>query len=124
MKKNIFGVGIIVAGFATVGAFTGCESQRRTEGVAPNAAITIESSGRELMAGETATFIARSRDTYGRDARIRWSSTAGDVNVDQDGRVARVTFKETGTYTVKATLSVDGQEVQTALAEVRVRPVN
>lgn len=124
MKKNTFGIGIIVAGLATIGAITGCEShQTRTEGNAPNAAITIETAGREVLVGETVAFIARTRDTYGRDAKVKWSSTAGDLNTDQDGRIARVTFKETGTYSVKATLSIDGQDVQSALAEVRVRPV-
>ncbi len=96
----------------------------RNEGVAPHAAITVESSARDVMVGETVTLIARSRDTYGRDARIKWSTTAGELDTEQDGRVARVKFKETGTYSVKATLSVDGQEVQSAITEVRVRPVS
>ena len=120
----------IVTGMMVVGTMVGvaglgaCERSHRTsEGRVP-ASVTIESSGRDVMVGETATFIARTRDTYGRDANIRWSSTAGDMTEEQDGRVARVKFKESGTYTVKATLLVDSREVQTAMTEVRVRPVN
>lgn len=114
----------LIAAMVGVAGLGACERSHRTsEGRMP-ASVSIESSGRDVMVGETATFIARTRDTYGRDADVRWSSTAGDMSEEQDGRVARVKFKESGTYTVKATLLVDGREVETAMTEVRVRPVN
>lgn len=125
MRVHAMVTGLMVIGAAVGTAGLGaCGSSYRTnEGRVP-ASVSIESSGRDVMVGETATFIARTRDTYGRDADIRWSSTAGEMNEEQDGRVARVRFKESGTYTVKATLLVDGREIQTAMTEVRVRPVN
>lgn len=116
---------MMIAAMVGVAGLAACESsyRRNSEGRVP-ASVAIESSGRDVMVGETATFIARTRDTYGRDADIRWSSTAGEMTEEQDGRVARVRFRESGTYTVKATLLVDGREIQTAMTEVRVRPVN
>lgn len=127
MRKHALVVGTVMGcvGLVGLGGLVACDGmQTRTEGSNPHASISIETSGRNILVGETVTFIARTRDTYGRSASVNWSSTAGDLVPDQNGRIARVTFRETGTYTVKATLNIDGQDVQSALAEVRVRPVN
>lgn len=88
-----------------------------------NTALQVEAITREAMAGDTLTFVARSADTYGRDAKIRWASTAGGVDTEEGGRIARIQFKEPGTYSVTATLEVDGRPVHTDIVEVRVRPV-
>lgn len=87
------------------------------------AGLTIEPSSREIVVGETVTLVARTRDTYGRDAKLKWSTTAGSLSEEQDGRVARVKFNEVGTYTVKATLNVDGNPVQTDMVEIRVKAI-
>ncbi len=87
------------------------------------ATIDIEGATREALVGDTVTFVARSQDTYGRDAEIKWTSTGGDVDTDQDGRIARVRFNEPGTYSVRATLEVDGHPVKSDIVEVRVKPV-
>jgi hypothetical protein len=88
------------------------------------ARINVEASNTNIMAGETVTFMARTADTYGRNAKVKWTSTAGDLKIDDDGRVARVTFKESGTYSVKGSLWVDNREIETDTVEVRVRPVS
>lgn len=104
----------------------GCEnsSNRRAMYTTNNADLTLDASSGRVLAGETVTIIARTVDTYGRDAKIEWNSTAGDLKTEQDGRVARVQFKEVGTYTVRAQLMVDGQVVASDLVEVRVQPVS
>lgn len=104
---------------------SGCETSNRTRyAAANNADLTLDASSDNVMVGETVTLIARTIDTYGRDAKIEWNTTAGDLKTEQDGRVARVQFREIGTYTVRAQLKVDGQVVATDIAEVRVRPVS
>ncbi|HZW08031.1 MAG TPA: hypothetical protein VFF65_12985 [Phycisphaerales bacterium] len=97
----------------------------RTEEAAAVAAPSISLNGpdRPLLVGDTATFYLKSSNTLGRDTRIRWSTTAGRLTTDVGGSVARVRFDETGVYTVKATLEVDGNPVQTEQVDVRVSAV-
>lgn len=103
----------------------GCEtSGNRSDSPLGNAGISVETATREVMAGDTVTFTARTRDTYGRDANVYWTTTAGSLKTEQDGRIARVRFAESGTYTVKAALQVEGVDVDTDEAEIRVRPIN
>lgn len=108
----------------TVALFLGCESHRMSNADATPASLTVEASSRDIVVGELVTLVARTKDTYGRDAEVKWSSTAGSLTVEEDGRVARVKFTEVGTYTVRSALLVDKREVDTDLVEVRVRPVN
>lgn len=103
---------------------TACANNNSYSDTPKNASIHIEASSRELIVGDTATFIARTQDTYGRSAKVNWSSTAGTLTTQDDGRVARVKFSDAGTYSVKATLTVDGKEIQTDLVEVRVKAAN
>ncbi len=112
---------VVVAGLAC----SGCNNQRMAaDGSTTLPSVSVEASSTSIVVGETATFVARSKDTYGRDARIRWTSTAGKLTTEQDGRVARVRFDEVGTYTVRAILTTEGRDVQSDMIEVRVRPVN
>ncbi len=102
----------------------GCETSRNNSIAVNNAGLNVEASSDNIVVGETVTFVARSYDTYGRDAKIQWKSTAGELKTEENGRVARVTFNEIGTYTVSATLSVDGRETARDMEEVRVRKLN
>lgn len=114
----------MLAGTAGV-AMLGCQSSNRyAVSTADNAGLTLDASAKEILAGETVTIIARTVDTYGRDAKIEWSSTAGDLKTEQNGRIVRVRFEDIGAYTVRADLKVDGQVVATDIAEVRVRPIS
>ncbi len=102
----------------------GCETSRHNSVSQNNAGLDIQASSESIVVGETVTFIARSYDTYGRDAEVKWNTTAGDLKTEENGRVARVTFKEVGTYTVSATLTVNGRETARDMEEVRVRSLN
>jgi len=73
--------------------------------------------------GDTVTFQATTRDTYGRDAEVKWFTTATKLSTDENGRVARVRFEEPGTYSVRASLLIDGREFMSDSAEVRVKPL-
>lgn len=106
-------------------SLTGCDTHMKsTTGGATPAALSVEPSSRDIVVGETVTLVARTKDTYGRDAVVKWSSTAGALNTEQDGRVARVRFNEVGTYTVRGALMIDGREVDNDLVEIRVKPVS
>lgn len=99
-------------------------SNSRTEASATQkASISVTAPSRELLVGDTATFIANSMNTYGRDAKIKWTTTAGKLSTEDSGRVAHVRFDEAGAYTVKATLELDGNPVQTEAVDVHVRSV-
>lgn len=101
----------------------GCETSRNSVVDGSNAGLDIEASSDSIVSGETVTFVARTFDTYGRDAKVEWNTTAGDLKTEESGRVARVKFDEIGTYTVSATLRVDGRDVARDMAEVRVRAI-
>jgi hypothetical protein len=101
----------------------GCESDRGNRSELADASVHVSAPTRDALVGDTLTFVAKSTDTYGRDAKIKWSSTAGEVRTDEGGRVARVTFNEPGTYSIRATLELDGQPVSSDIFEVRVAPV-
>ncbi len=120
----------LAAMFVAPGCSTYDEDEYRSNGVtvhheeyAPDkVSIHLESAPREVIVGDTVTFIAHTTDTFGRNVKVNWSSTAGEVQTDEGGRIARVKFNDAGTYSVKATLELDGRPVQSDMAEVRVRP--
>lgn len=116
--KKIASLLSITAALAVL-PLVGCETNRSAS-TGSTAGMTLEASSDRIVVGETVTFIARTYDTYGRDADIEWHTTSGKVETEQDGRVARVTFNDVGTYTVRATLTVDGRRVSEQLEEVRV----
>jgi hypothetical protein len=101
----------------------GCETSRNSVVADSNAGLDIEASSNSIVSGETVTLVARTYDTYGRDADVEWNTTAGDLKTEQSGRIARVTFDEIGTYTVSATLRVDGRDIARDMVEVRVRSI-
>lgn len=102
----------------------GCADNQYTEGEPiGKASIKMESGSREAFVGETVTFVARPEDTDEHDAAIKWTSTGGHVDTEQDGRIARVRFNEPGTYSVRATFEMDGRPIKSEIVEVRVKPV-
>lgn len=125
MKKMISVVGLSMA--MGVAVLTGCATNggnSRTEASATNKpSISITAPSRDLLVGDTATFVVNSMNTYGRDAKVKWTSTGGKITTEDSGQSAKIRFDETGTYTVKATLELDGNPIQTEAVDVRVRPV-
>ncbi len=104
-------------------AAAGCNQSSYSGSGATTAGLTLEPSAREIVVGETVTVVARTHDTYGRDARVTWSTTAGDLSEEQSGRIARVKFTEIGTYTIKSMLNIEGKLVETQMVEIRVKPI-
>ncbi len=109
-------LGLGVAGCETGSRYGTVPSESRVD-------IDLEPSTTRLVTGETVTITARVNDTYGRDAKVAWMSTAGDIDTEQDGRVARIKFNEPGTYTVSAVLIIDGNEVRRDFVEIHVKPL-
>lgn len=85
--------------------------------------LSLDPSMRSILAGETVTIVARTEDTYGRDSKITWTSSSGELRTEQGGRVARVRFDQPGKYTVVAVLGIDGQETRRETVEITVKPI-
>jgi plastocyanin len=106
-------------------ALTACEQNRGTRVSGANESVDfwVEPSDTDIVAGEIITFTAHSQDLIGREADIEWTSTAGKVDTEQNGRVARVTFEEPGAYTVTGRVLVEGTVIEDSV-DVEVRPIS
>jgi hypothetical protein len=67
---------------------------------------------------------ARSYDTYGRDPQLAWTTTAGKLTTEQNGRIARVMIDKPGTCIVTAVLTADGREIKRVSVEIHVKPLS
>jgi len=82
--------------------------------------LRLEPTSRTITQGEVVTVKARTENLLGRDADVKWLAPGGSLNVEQNGRIARVRYDQPGTYTVTAQLFVDGREVRRDQTTVRV----
>jgi len=85
--------------------------------------MSISASAQRVYVGETVTFVPKTKNLLGKDARIDWHSSSGKLETAEEGRLARVVFDTPGTYNVDATLIVDGHEVKRDTARIEVRPL-
>ena len=101
----------------------GCESMesRRAANAEPD--MNLAASSRSILAGEVVTVTAQTENLLGREADIEWSTTGGDLEEDQNGRIARVKFDRPGTYAITALLRVDDQVLKSDAVEVEVKPI-
>ena len=120
MISTLLAVGFVALAGCNNNRTVSTTTSRTEEAVVQKPSISLRGPGRDLLVGDTATFFVDSKNTYGRDARVKWSTTAGKLSTDKGDSVARVRFDETGVYTIKATLEVDGNPVQTEAVDVRV----
>ncbi len=104
----------------------GCNTTQSTSSdtAASRVGLTLETSSRDLLVGETATVTARSKDTFGREPTLAWTTTSGKLTTEQNGRIARVKFDQPGTSIVTAVLSIDGREIRRETVEIRVKPLS
>lgn len=110
---------------ASMSLLAGCNESSRTTSSAPVAEkvdLDLEAPRTTVVAGDTATVMARSHDTHGRDADIKWTTTGGKLTTEQDGRLARLKFDTPGNYTVTAVLTIDGKEVKRDSVNFTVKP--
>jgi hypothetical protein len=119
MKRAILAVCL-----AAMGVGFGCSNNRADEPLAnTRPQISLVSSNREIAVGDTTTLTVNSRNTLGRDARVEWTTTGGDLQTADSDRVARLMFEQPGMYTVTASLLVDGREVDRESVNINVRPL-
>jgi hypothetical protein len=104
-------------------AMAGCANNREEPLVAGRPQISMVASNREITVGDTTTLTVNSRNTLGRDARVEWATTGGDLQTSDSDRIARVMFDMPGVYTVTASLLVDGREVDRESVNINVRPL-
>jgi hypothetical protein len=114
---------LLLAGTA---AFTGC----RMPGEAPVAAADelgqvdfwVEECRLEVLVGEAVTLTARDRNTAGRDVRIEWMTTGGELTTERNNRLARVQFDNPGTFTITGRMYADDFVVSDSI-DIHVRSI-
>jgi len=117
------GLTLICCG-AALALGTGCQDNNSSSDSNPsNIRFSVAASNSDIVVGDTVTFTTRSENTLGRDARVKWTSTGGELDTDEGGRIARATFNAPGTYTVTGRLEIDGQATRTDSVDVRVKSV-
>ena len=120
--KNHSALMVIVAAASIVPI--GCNNNRIDEPlVEDRPQISLRSSNREIVVGDTTTLSVFSKNTLGRNAEVEWMTTGGDLNTDDNNRIARLNFEAPGVYTVTARLLVDGNEVDRESTNITVRPL-
>ena len=82
--------------------------------------LNLTTSRSEVAVGETTTVFAQTTNMLGREIRIDWDATLGEIEPIRDGRMARFRSDEPGEAVVTATMSVDDEVYGDALViEVR-----
>lgn len=113
MFSAVAGVALLVA---TTTLVTGCRMPDQTRARAADQAtglastqidFWLEPSRREALTGETVTLTVRDQDTAGRDVRIEWTTTGGELTTERNNRIARVQFDTPGVFTVTSRMYVD-----------------
>jgi hypothetical protein len=117
MKRSLW---IAIAGACLAG---GCSTDNRGSNAEAAPSISLNSHNREVLAGDTTTLTVNSRNTIGRDARIEWSTTGGQLTTEENGRIARVRFDTPGMYTVTSHLLMGEQEVSRDSVNINVKPL-
>lgn len=102
---------------------TGCKTNSSETGENP-ASIALSPVNKTVAPGDTTTLTVTSRNTVGRDAEVRWMSTGGNLEVLENGRMARATFDMPGTYTITSALFIDGREVSRDSTDITVRKIH
>jgi plastocyanin len=102
---------------------TGCQNDGYAGSENEDVRFRVIASNSDIVAGDVVTFTTRSENTLGRDAKVTWTSTGGEIDTEDGGRIARATFEKPGTYTVTGQLKVDGQVVRSDSVDVRVKAV-
>lgn len=111
-----------VLGVAGVLSLTACGTENIADDDQPE--VDIDSSHKQVMAGERVTFEAESENILGMTPEIEWRVEGADLEELENGRVAQVTFDEPGTYNVDVELMVDGRRIASDRETVTVRPAN
>jgi len=85
--------------------------------------LSIRASADRVFVGETVTIVAKTKNTLGKDSRVDWHSSTGDLKTAEEGRRAQIAFNAAGSYRVDATLIVDGHEVGHDAVTIDVKPL-
>jgi hypothetical protein len=105
--------------------FAGCAtSQDELPTAQRRVRFWLEPSQTEIFGNEELTVTSHSTNTVGRDTDVEWHVSGGDIEPLQGGRIARVTFRDPGTYTIIGTLFVEGEELETESVHIRVKPLS
>ncbi|CAN5596185.1 hypothetical protein BH10PLA1_BH10PLA1_14660 [soil metagenome] len=114
---------IVGLSVATGLAAAGCHATEDFSNKDKAITLQVRPSSRSIVVGETVTFLSRTENTLGRDAKLDWTTTGGTLKTEENNRVARVTFDKPGTYSVIATLNADGRQVDRSSTDVEVKPL-
>jgi hypothetical protein len=113
-----------MAAAVVVQSFAACSSSPSRDPMVPdNPQISLRAANEEIVVGDTTTLTINSKNTLGRDARVEWSTTGGELDTEDSDRIARVRFDQPGVYTITAKLIVDGEVVDREAMNIEVRPL-
>jgi len=104
-------------------ALTSCETTRRNRVQVGQPGLSLTPTSRQIYSGEIATVTAHTANVGTQNAEIRWQTTGGQLNTEQNNMVARVQFDRPGTYVVSAQLFVDGDLANTQSVTIEVLPL-
>ncbi|MFT3784682.1 MAG: hypothetical protein QM770_00760 [Tepidisphaeraceae bacterium] len=121
-RSTKYGLAILVAAATIIGG-NGCSTADSYAKANNDVKLDIKPSSDHIFAGETVTVFSRTENTLGRDAKLDWETSGGNVKTEDNGRVARVTFDKPGTYSIDAVLTVDGKEAQRDRTVVQVAAI-
>jgi hypothetical protein len=124
MRRNRTPILLTTACLLGLPVAIGCESYGGTRVSGEEMGFWIDASDTDIVEGELVTLTAHDRNTVGRNAKVEWTTTAGDVNTEANGRIARVTFDKPGTYTVTGRLLVDGEAVREDSVDIEVEQIS
>lgn len=100
---------IIPAVFALVAlTMVGCDTgPQSVDTLQPQ--LALSTTQQSILEGETTTIFAETSNLLGRDVQVNWSTTLGQVEPANQGRMARFTSDQPGTAVVTAEMNVDGR---------------
>lgn len=86
--------------------------------------FNVTASKTTLYQDENATFFANADNTLGRDVRVDWETTGGELDVKDRNRSIQIEFDDPGDYIVSADLYVNGDRIRSDSVEVTVLPLS
>ncbi|MFA9477336.1 hypothetical protein ACERK3_03395 [Phycisphaerales bacterium AB-hyl4] len=118
-RMRIGGMFSLVAAIAMLGA---CE-QGPTAMDAQEPTVSLSASDTNILVGETTTVMAQTANLLGRDVEIDWSTSVGEIEPTEEGRMARFTSDQAGTAVVTAELQSDGRVIRDQI-NIVVNPID
>ncbi|MFP4145568.1 MAG: hypothetical protein ACOCTI_07350 [Phycisphaeraceae bacterium] len=98
----------VVLLLVSAAGLTACQTGPGTEQVL-QPRISLDTRDDNILAGDSTTIFAESANLLGRDVQVDWSTTIGEIEPMQNGRMARFSSDIPGVAIVTAEANTDGR---------------